>query len=135
MDEAEFTSSVYLTVTGINIGENMFMQMNRGKEISKSSLLEGDLLFFDWDINGIGEKIPDLVGIYVGNNEFIHLTGDNLSTDEIETSSKVQITKLNRLLGPKFKSLDYYVLKAVRIIQDDGTYFNTDKDTKELADL
>lgn len=88
MDEAEFTSSVYLTVTGINIGENMFMQMNRGKEISKNSLLEGDLLFFDWDINGIGEKIPDL-----------------------------------------------YVLKAMRIIQDDGTYFNTDKDTKELADL
>lgn len=43
-------------------------QYTTGKVIALNSLQQGDLLFFSLD----GDKIVDHVGIYIGNNQFIH---------------------------------------------------------------
>jgi hypothetical protein len=65
-DCSGFTSYVYRKVAGIEIGSNTYSQINYpGKEISKSELKPGDLIFTH----------PGHVGIYIGNNQMIHAPG------------------------------------------------------------
>ncbi|WLR50679.1 C40 family peptidase [Bacillus tianshenii] len=52
---------------GIKIPRTSSSQYSAGKKVSKSSLIEGDLVFFNTSGNGISH-----VGIYIGEGKFIH---------------------------------------------------------------
>jgi len=66
-DCSGFTSYVYKQF-GISLPRSSAGQASVGTPVSRSELIPGDLVFFD-TYGGISH-----VGIYVGNNEFIHST-------------------------------------------------------------
>lgn len=53
---------------GVEIGRNTYAQIseNKGYEVGRAELMPGDLVFFG------SKKYPHHVGIYVGNNSYIH---------------------------------------------------------------
>ena len=63
-----------LNVLGKNIGAGLFTQVAAGTPVSRNSLQPGDLVFFQntytWGLSH--------VGIYIGNDQFIH--AENAST-------------------------------------------------------
>ena len=67
-DCSGFTSYVYRNAAGIDIGRTTYSQINAGREVSRSELQPGDLVF----------PHEGHVGIYVGNGQMIHApqTGD-----------------------------------------------------------
>ncbi|MGL4363487.1 MAG: NlpC/P60 family protein [Cellulosilyticaceae bacterium] len=69
VDCSGFTKEVF-DAFGVDISRVSYMQANDGRDISKSSLMAGDLIFFDTE----GENDGNIshVGIYMGNNQFIH---------------------------------------------------------------
>lgn len=70
-DCSAFTQWVFKQ-NGINIGRNTESQMSYGQKIQKNELTPGDLVFFaDTYASGYKNGVSH-VGIYVGNNEFIH---------------------------------------------------------------
>ena len=68
-DCSGFTSYVYRKM-GFNIPRTSRMQAKYGKRISRKSLRPGDLIFFDTSHSHRG--YVNHVGIYIGNNRFIH---------------------------------------------------------------
>lgn len=103
-DCSGFTQYVYKQ-SGISISRTTIDQYNQGTSVSKSNLIKGDLVFFkDTYRTGVSH-----VGIYIGDNKFIHASSSN----------GVTITSLNS---------DYYVqhwLGAKRIAPSSGwTYSN-----------
>ncbi len=109
MDCSSFTSSLYLTVFGVNIGRNTKTQQHRGapvgidkaKNNDYSDLMVGDLILFDWNEDGI----PNHVGLYSGNGKFIHMTTGNAVVE-----ASLNDNKRNN-----------YILTIRRIIQQDGS--------------
>ena len=55
---------------GIDIPRTSVMQAKVGKKVSRNNLRPGDLIFFDTSHEHKGEV--NHVGIYMGNNKFIH---------------------------------------------------------------
>lgn len=72
-DCSGFTQYVY-SHFGISVGRTTYNQINDGIQVAKSNLRAGDLVFFGSAGN------PHHMGIYVGNNTYIHSprTGDVL---------------------------------------------------------
>lgn len=111
MDCSSFTSSIYLTVFGVDIGRNTRVQQYRGapvgidkaKNQDYSDLQIGDLILFDWGKDGV----PDHVGIYSGNGNYIHMT----------TSNKVVENSFS------YKNRYANILTIRRIIQQDGSLY------------
>ncbi len=70
-DCSGFTQYVYAHF-GVSIGRTTFDQINDGTQVSRDNLQPGDLVFFGTSSN------PHHVGIYVGNDSYIHAphTGD-----------------------------------------------------------
>jgi cell wall-associated NlpC family hydrolase len=70
-DCSGFTQYVF-SHFGISIGRATFNQINDGVQVSKGNLQTGDLVFFGTTSN------PHHVGIYIGDNNYIHAphTGD-----------------------------------------------------------
>lgn len=68
-DCSGFTQYVFKKC-GISIGRTTTDQIKKGKAISKANLKKGDLVFFKNTYNGCVN--PSHVGIYIGNNQFIH---------------------------------------------------------------
>lgn len=70
-DCSGFTQYVF-SHFGISIGRATFNQINDGVQVSKGNLQTGDLVFFGTNAN------PHHVGIYIGDNNYIHAphTGD-----------------------------------------------------------
>ncbi|MCX2716614.1 NlpC/P60 family protein [Helicobacter sp. MIT 21-1697] len=66
-DCSGLTHSVY-RLNGISLPRSSYEQYNEGDSISKSKLKKGDLVFF---ITNRGKRVNH-VGIYIGNDEFIH---------------------------------------------------------------
>lgn len=66
-DCSGLTRAVY-RLNGISLPRTSYEQYDDGKSISKGKLQKGDLVFF---ITNRGKRINH-VGIYIGNNEFIH---------------------------------------------------------------
>ena len=52
---------------GINLSRTSYTQINDGTRISASELRKGDLVFFNNGGDSVGH-----VGIYIGNNKFVH---------------------------------------------------------------
>ena len=83
-DCSGFTSYVYRKI-GFNIPRTSRMQAKYGKRISRKSLRPGDLIFFDTSHSHRG--YVNHVGIYIGNNRFIHASS---------ARKRVIITSLNK---------------------------------------
>jgi len=70
---------------GINIPRRAIWQSKFGKQVSRKNLKKGDLVFFDTSKRRKG--YVNHVGIYIGNNKFIHASS---------AKKKVVITSLNK---------------------------------------
>jgi lipoprotein Spr len=69
VDCSGFTVAVYAAVYGINLPRVSREQYRISRKISTTELIEGDLLFFNTRGSGVSH-----VGVYLGNNKFIHAT-------------------------------------------------------------
>ncbi|HEY6064372.1 MAG TPA: C40 family peptidase [Chitinophagaceae bacterium] len=69
IDCSGFTVAVYAAAYGINLPRVSREQYRISRKISTTELQEGDLLFFNTRGSGVSH-----VGIYLGNNKFIHAT-------------------------------------------------------------
>jgi len=67
IDCSSFTQKLYASTYGIEIPRTAVTQYSACKRIEKDDLREGDLLFFHTTRSGISH-----VGVYLGNNRFIH---------------------------------------------------------------
>lgn len=113
MDCSDFSSSVYLTVLGINIGANTRTQIKKGLSVPVDSMQPGDLIFFDWDKDGA----PNHVGICSVKDEMIDEHGSNGDPNNLQADENVR----RKSLSASYKS---QILDVRRIIQDDGTIIN-----------
>lgn len=69
VDCSGFTVAVYAAAYGINLPRVSREQYRISRKISTTELQEGDLLFFNTRGSGVSH-----VGVYLGNNKFIHAT-------------------------------------------------------------
>jgi len=83
-DCSGFTSYVYKK-TGVRIPRRAIQQSKYGKLVKRKSLKPGDLIFFDTSKERKG--YVNHVGIYLGNNKFIHASS---------AKKKVVVTSLNK---------------------------------------
>ncbi|MBP2058121.1 cell wall-associated NlpC family hydrolase [Lactobacillus colini] len=76
-DCSGLTSYVYSNAVGKNIGRTTYVQLNAGKRVSVSNLKPGDLVFWG----------NYHVGIYLGNNQYIHAPqpGQNVTVASISS--------------------------------------------------
>lgn len=81
-DCSGFTQYVFKNAAGKNLPRVSKEQSEFGQSVNKSNLQKGDLIFFDTDKDGVVNH----VGIYMGNNEFIHASSGG---------KKVIISQLN----------------------------------------
>ncbi|PHV72379.1 glycoside hydrolase [Sporanaerobium hydrogeniformans] len=72
VDCSGLTQEVYKTFD-IDISRVSYMQAKDGKQIAKSELMPGDLVFFD--TSGKNRGNISHVGIYAGNDKFVHADG------------------------------------------------------------
>ena len=110
MDCSDFTSSVYLTVLGINIGANTRAQIKKGVSVPVHSMQPGDLLLYEWD----GDGIPNHVGICSAKGEMIDEHGSNKNPNSFKKGQNVRRLTLTAY----YKK---HILDIRRIIQDDGS--------------
>ncbi len=86
-DCSGYTSYVYRKA-GIKIPRTASMQYDSGHSVSRSDLRKGDLVFFmRWPVIGFFLS-PSHVGIYVGNNRFIHSpsSGGSVRFDSLDNT-------------------------------------------------
>ena len=83
-DCSGFTSYVYKK-TGVRIPRRAIQQSKYGKLVKRKALKPGDLIFFDTSKERKG--YVNHVGIYLGNNKFIHASS---------AKKKVVVTSLNK---------------------------------------
>lgn len=83
-DCSGFTQYVYAHF-GIKLGRTTYDQINDGYEVSKDELQAGDLVFFGKNND------PTHMGIYVGNNTYIHAprTGDVIKISAMTRSDYI----------------------------------------------
>jgi cell wall-associated NlpC family hydrolase len=83
-DCSGFTQYVYRHF-GINVGRTTFNQIKDGVQVSKQNLKAGDLVFFGTANN------PHHMGIYVGDNNYIHSprTGDVIKVSAMTRSDYI----------------------------------------------
>ncbi|MMZ43503.1 Murein DD-endopeptidase MepS/Murein LD-carboxypeptidase precursor [compost metagenome] len=72
LDCSSFTQYVYKTFAGIDIGRTTGTQVQRGTRVEKNQLMPGDLVFFKNTYKSPHIYGVSHVGIYIGNNQFIH---------------------------------------------------------------
>lgn len=95
-DCSGFVKYVYETAAGISLPHSASGQAHYGVAVSYDELKPGDLVFFETYSSGISH-----VGIYIGNNQFIHAAN---------SKSGVKITTLGSSGYEKYKG-------AVRLLQ------------------
>ena len=88
-DCSGFTMYSFKNGAGVNLPRVSKEQSKYGTSVSKSNLQKGDLVFFDTD----GDGVVNHVGIYIGNNEFIHASSG---------AGKVVISQFNSYYNSKF---------------------------------
>jgi cell wall-associated NlpC family hydrolase len=80
MDCSGFVRAVY-NLCGVNIPRTSREQFRTGENVGRESLKDGDLVFFGSSSDSINH-----VGIYVGNNRFVHAPrrGDEIKVSSLE---------------------------------------------------
>lgn len=96
LDCSGFVKKIY-QIFNIDLPRTAFEQSHMGLPVSRSELVEGDLIFFNTRKN-LGH-----VGIYIGNNEFVH------------ASSRKRGVRIDNLNTP------YYDKRFVRAVRLKGT--------------
>lgn len=96
-DCSGFTRYVYLHAEGKSIPRVSIDQAKVGTAVYRGNYLPGDLLYFDTTGNGKTSH----VGIYVGNNLFIHASGSASNPDKVKLSSLSERYYSNALLGAR----------------------------------
>lgn len=114
MDCSDFTSSVYLTILGINIGGNTSEQIKRGIPVEYENMKLGDLILFDWELDGV----PNHVGLYAGDGQFIDEHGSNSNPKALDPANQ------NVRISPFTTYQKSHILSIRRVIQDDNTIIN-----------
>lgn len=95
-DCSGFTMYIYKKI-GISLPHSARLQFTKGTQVSRENLMPGDLVFFETYKKGISH-----VGIYIGDNKFLHASS---------VGTGVTITSiLSSYYSPRFKG-------AVRIIK------------------
>ena len=148
MDCSSFTSSIYLTVFGVDIGRNTRIQQKRGAPVGTekaknqdySDLQIGDLILFDWG----GDGVPDHVGIYSGNGNYIHMTTNNKVMESSFTYKNryTNILTIRRIIQqdgslypwPYTTQGDDDVYACATIVREDVTYF-FDNDENQITGI
>lgn len=71
---------VFRTALGIELPRVSRDMATRGEKVNRDQLIEGDLVFFSRG------KVVDHVGIYIGNNQFVHAprTGRDVSVSKLD---------------------------------------------------
>ncbi len=92
-DCSGLTTAVYQLI-GLNLPHSSKIQYSLGTPIRKGRLLEGDLVFFATS----GGRRVSHVGIYIGDNKFIHAPGKN---KPIRTDSLSNTYFANRYVGAR----------------------------------
>ena len=88
-DCSGFTSWVVLNVLGIQIGYSVAPQFNFGTGVSRSNLQPGDIVFFENTYTfGLSH-----VGIYIGNNQFVHAENENTGVKVSDLNSTYYSTR------------------------------------------
>jgi len=90
-DCSSFTKYVYRK-NGIAIPRTSIMQSKHGKYVKRKDLKKGDLIFFDTSKRRKG--YVNHVGIYLGNNKFIHASS---------AKKKVVVSSLSRFYAQRYK--------------------------------
>ena len=90
-DCSSFTKYVYRK-NGITIPRTSIMQSKHGQYVKREDLQEGDLVFFDTSKKRRG--YVNHVGIYLGDNKFIHASS---------AKKKVVISNLSKFYGQRYK--------------------------------
>ena len=87
-DCSGFTKYVYAHF-GISLSRTTYTQINEGSYVSRDNLEPGDLVFF-------GSGSPHHVGIYVGNNSYIHAprTGDVVKVSALTRSDYLSARRI-----------------------------------------
>lgn len=71
-DCSDYTQVVFKNAYGIDIGGTTETQYAQGESVTKDSLQKGDLVFFKDTYNSGYKDGVSHVGIYIGNDQFIH---------------------------------------------------------------
>lgn len=71
-DCSDYTQAVYKKALGVDIGGTTQAQLNNGYAVQRKDLQEGDLVFFKNTYQSGYSQGVSHVGIYLGNNQFIH---------------------------------------------------------------
>jgi cell wall-associated NlpC family hydrolase len=81
MDCSGFVRAVY-NLCGVNIPRTSSEQFKAGRGVEREDLVDGDLVFF-----GSSEQKISHVGIYVGNNRFVHAPkrGDDIKISSLDS--------------------------------------------------
>jgi len=89
-DCSGFTQFVY-SHFGVPVGRSTFDQINDGIRVSKNNLQPGDLVFFGSNNN------PQHMGIYAGNNNYIHSprTGDVIKISPMTRGDYITARRVN----------------------------------------
>ncbi|MEO4054142.1 C40 family peptidase [Solibacillus sp. CAU 1738] len=114
LDCSGYTRLVYSDL-GIKLSRTSTSQYQEGKAVSKGNLQTGDLVFFNTSGSGISH-----VGIYIGNNKFIHSqTGDGVS-----------VTNIN---DPYYWGKRYVGAKRITTFSDSGKTVASAGEVKDAA--
>lgn len=82
-DCSGFTRYVYLNAIGVSLPRVSYEQATAGTAVGTSNLKKGDLLHFATVTPGRTTH----VGIYIGNNQFIHASGSQTRPDKVKIDS------------------------------------------------
>jgi hypothetical protein len=102
MDCSGFTKTVYL-MSGLVIPRDASQQVNEGLNVdpnlSFNNLEIGDLLFFGTPATDSTKQRTTHVGLWIGDNQFIHASGNVRISSVDKNSSNYDEANVNRYLG------------------------------------
>ncbi|MGL5641936.1 MAG: SH3 domain-containing protein [Paraclostridium sp.] len=95
-DCSGFTQYIFKNAASVNLPRVSRDQSKFGQAVSKSNLQKGDLIFFDTDKDGSVNH----VGVYMGNNEFIHASsgGKKVVVSQLNSFYNSAYTNARRVL-------------------------------------
>ncbi len=99
LDCSAFVKKIY-ELFNVSLPRTAREQSRVGKRVARNELEEGDLVFFNTSRRALGH-----VGIYIGNNEFVHAASGRSRAVKIDTLDKSYYDK-HFIKAVRLKSLD-----------------------------